>query len=310
MSPRFSVVIPLYNKAKNITNTINSVLAQKYHDFEIIVVDDGSTDASVDAVMQIMDDRIKLVSQLNSGVSVARNRGVEVSQGKYISFLDADDEWLTWHLEEMDKLIKEFPCCGIYSVAHFIMQDGIKYYPSTGVNGDFRGVITDVFATFSRGLSLVNSSTACVSKDAFYRSGGFPVGVTRGEDVYLWLKIATNEGLVHSARVCAQYNKDAENRSSNNMNTQIPYYLKYLDDINSGSSDRMKLEKGLHSLLYKGIIFTTAGFRVAGCMKCINELYNLDVVNNSLSLRLILYSLKLMPKWILLELRKYRHSKT
>jgi glycosyltransferase involved in cell wall biosynthesis len=105
---RFSVVIPLYNKARQIENTIRSVLAQDFQDFEIIVVDDGSTDGGSDLIIPINDTRIRLVFQVNAGVSAARNFGVHESSAEYIAFLDADDEWYPWHLEEIDKLIRNF----------------------------------------------------------------------------------------------------------------------------------------------------------------------------------------------------------
>jgi glycosyltransferase involved in cell wall biosynthesis len=310
MMKMFSVVIPLYNKENHIVRTINSVLSQILMPFEIIIVNDGSTDNSLNAVSELKNvDRVKIISQMNLGVSAARNRGVDESAGKYVVFLDADDEWLPWHLHELDSMIKDFPDCGIYSVAHFIMQDGIKYYPNTGVDKTYRGFIKDVFDVFGRGLALVNSSTACVSREAFYRAGGFPFGITRGEDVYLWLKIAASDGLAHSARVCVQYNKDAENRSDNKVNVEVPYYLKYLDTMQSNLKSKENMSKAMLILLYKGIIYTAAGFRVAGSVEAINALSTLKVVNKSFFLQFLLFILKVTPRWMLLLLRKRRHSK-
>lgn len=306
----FSVVIPLYNKERHIVRTINSVLSQSFMPFEIIIVDDGSTDSSLNAISEFKSvDRVKIISQRNLGVSAARNRGVDESVGKYVVFLDADDEWFPWHLDELHAIIKDFPGCGIYSVAHFIMQDGIKYYPNTGFEKEFRGFVSDVFDAFGKGLALVNSSTACLSRVAFYRAGGFPVGITRGEDVYLWLKIAANDGLAHSARVCVQYNKDAENRSDNKVNIEVPYYLKYLDVIQSNVKCKENVSKAMLTLLYKGIIYTAAGFRVSGSVEAINALSTLKVVNQSFFLQFLLLILKVAPRWMLLLLRKRRHSK-
>ena len=95
----FSVIIPLYNKQDYITRTINSVLNQTYQNFEIIVVDDGSTDKSLSVVKTIKDKRIKVFSQKNLGVSNARNKGIKQSKGNYIAFLDADDEFLPRYLD-------------------------------------------------------------------------------------------------------------------------------------------------------------------------------------------------------------------
>lgn len=90
-----SVIIPLYNKAHTIVNTLNTVLNQTYHDFEVVIVNDGSTDNGVEVIKQNFNDlRIRIINQKNAGVSAARNRGIQESRGKWISFLDADDEWM------------------------------------------------------------------------------------------------------------------------------------------------------------------------------------------------------------------------
>src|SRR4051812_32162135 len=95
----FSVIIPLYNKANYIENTIKSVLNQTFTDFEIIVVNDESTDESETIVLGFNDKRIQLFNQKNQGVSVARNHGIEKAKGKLVAFLDADDYWFHNHLE-------------------------------------------------------------------------------------------------------------------------------------------------------------------------------------------------------------------
>ena len=88
-----SVVIPLYNKEEQIADTLQSIFAQTFQDFEIVIVDDGSTDNSVEEVEKFDDSRIRLIHQTNAGVSAARNRGIEEARGELIAFLDADDEW-------------------------------------------------------------------------------------------------------------------------------------------------------------------------------------------------------------------------
>lgn len=94
-----SVVIPLYNKEKQIANTLHSVLRQTFQNFEIVVVNDGSTDNSVQEVEKVNDIRIRIVHQNNAGVSAARNKGIEEARYDIIAFLDADDEWKAEYLE-------------------------------------------------------------------------------------------------------------------------------------------------------------------------------------------------------------------
>ena len=105
----FSVIIPLYNKVHSVRRTIDSVLAQACTDFEIIVINDGSSDGSEKVVADIRDAKLFLHSQKNAGVSVARNRGVELSKYDRIAFLDADDEWHPQFLSTIEKLIRAFP---------------------------------------------------------------------------------------------------------------------------------------------------------------------------------------------------------
>ncbi|MCX6184716.1 MAG: glycosyltransferase family A protein, partial [Flavobacterium sp.] len=89
----FSVIIPVYNKEQFLVHTINSVLNQSFTDFELLLIDDGSTDSSPALLNQFTDERIKLISQNNQGVSAARNLGIKEAKAPYIAFLDADDLW-------------------------------------------------------------------------------------------------------------------------------------------------------------------------------------------------------------------------
>ena len=114
MNPYFSVIIPLYNKANFIEKTIHSVLNQSFQYFEVIIVNDGSTDKSLEKVQKFNDSRIKIFNQENRGVSEARNYGIEQSTSEYIALLDADDLWHNNHLSELKKQIEISPNAGLY----------------------------------------------------------------------------------------------------------------------------------------------------------------------------------------------------
>ena len=109
MEPYISVVIPLYNKERYIKRTLDAVLRQTFNDFEVVIIDDGSTDSGPDIVRDFKEKRIKLIRQENGGVSAARNRGIIESQGSIVAFLDSDDEWEENYLEYVNKMSIIFP---------------------------------------------------------------------------------------------------------------------------------------------------------------------------------------------------------
>jgi glycosyltransferase involved in cell wall biosynthesis len=96
---------------------LDSVISQKVQDFEIVVVNDGSTDKSADIVKNFSDTRIRLINQKNAGVSVARNRGINEAKSELIAFLDADDEWMPDYLETILRLREKYPCAGLYATS-------------------------------------------------------------------------------------------------------------------------------------------------------------------------------------------------
>ena len=110
-----SVVIPLYNKEHQIAETLRSVLEQTFQDFEVVIVDDGSTDKSSEEALKIRDPRIRFVRQENAGVSAARNRGIEEARFDLIAFLDADDRWKPEYLQTQYDLFQKYPQCGVFA---------------------------------------------------------------------------------------------------------------------------------------------------------------------------------------------------
>ena len=219
-TPLFSVVIPLYNKEATVSRAIQSVLAQSVKSFELIVINDGSSDNSVDRVLAIKDERIALVEQDNQGVSVARNRGIEVAKYPYLAFLDADDEWLPDFLSVIAGLIENFPDAGAYATAYFIKNPGrdpvpanLKYTPRSASGG----LIDSYYRCVAYGTNPVWSSAVCIPKSTFTNTGFFPAGVRLYEDLYMWSKIAINYEIAFSNKPSAIYYRDASNRACNQI---------------------------------------------------------------------------------------------
>jgi len=159
----FSIVIPLYNKEGYVGDTLDSVLAQEYDNYEVLVVDDGSTDGSAALVASYaeQDARIRLIKQENGGVSVARNRGMTEATAPYFAFLDADDTWDPEHLSEIAALVAAYPEAALLGTAY---QRCFNYGPSASIvlahlEGQ-RGLVDDYFKYVAQAQFIYTSSIA------------------------------------------------------------------------------------------------------------------------------------------------------
>lgn len=188
-----SVVIPLYNKERKIANTISTVFAQTYTDYEIVIVDDGSTDSSAEIVAAMHDERIRLIRQENAGVSAARNRGIAEARGEFIALLDADDEWKPDYLATQMQLVIDYPQCDVFATNYeFRNERGevsptiIRRLPFTSTSG----VLSNYFEVAAVSHPPIWTSAVMARKSAFEAVGGFPVGIKSGEDLLTWARLA------------------------------------------------------------------------------------------------------------------------
>jgi glycosyltransferase involved in cell wall biosynthesis len=217
---KYSVVIPLYNKASHIKRAIDSVLRQSVPDFELIVVDDGSTDSGGEEVRRHTDPRIRLIAQTNGGVSAARNRGARESVCDLVAFLDADDAWEPRFLETVGSLSSRFPEAAVWGTGYTIVNRiGAEERPTYHGNlpTDGGGALIDYFSgphvAGRHGDSPLLASTLLLRKSALLEAGGFPLGVTRGEDTDTWIRLALRYPIAWTPDVQATIYEDAENRS-------------------------------------------------------------------------------------------------
>ena len=195
--PVISVVIPVYNKEKFIENTIYSVLNQTLSDFELIIVDDSSTDKSLSIIDSIKDKRIKTYSIKNSGVSKSRNYGVEKSTSNLIAFLDADDLWKNNHLEKLYKLYLENPNCGMYAMSYIKNINFKSYKKSYFGLSNFSGILENFFTSSSVDC-IASSSSVMIPLNVFKKINGFNENLKKREDTALWIKIALNYKIAFS----------------------------------------------------------------------------------------------------------------
>lgn len=203
-----SVIIPLYNKEKSILRTINSVLQQTYSNFEIVIVNDGSTDNSLNMVQKINDKRIRIISKKNGGVSSARNVGIKSAKYDYIVFLDADDLWLNDHLKIMNELINNYAEASVFSTGFVNDEKEIDKKNTLGKSY----YIVDYFKTASK-KTILNSSCVMVEKRCFDIIGFFDEEMKYGEDMHMWLRLASVFIFAKSDTITQIYVQNSENRS-------------------------------------------------------------------------------------------------
>lgn len=229
---KFSIVIPLYNKEKSISRAVNSVLAQSYKDFELIIVNDGSSDNSLAVVENIKDRRIKIISKTNGGVSNARNVGIDAALCEWILFLDGDDYWKANHLETILELLQKYPDADMYSTLISENSDKGLNYIANSLADSFEDYVDDYFKHAPYG-TIFHSSSVCIKKEALMNVGGFDTNLKHGEDLDMWFRIMINKKGVVKKTSTVVYDLFAENRAMLSRCKYENHLLSKIDDYRS-----------------------------------------------------------------------------
>lgn len=235
--------MPLYNKAPYVRKAVESVLAQTYTDWELWVVDDGSTDRGGDIVSGFSDNRIHLIRQTNAGVGAARNRGVALSTAPLLCFLDADDWWEPTFLEEMAGVIERNPDAGIYGTSYYIVKNGKKRIAPIGVDEGFTEGEINYCQVYAKTLCMpLWTGAVCMPRAVFDEFGGFPTGIKLGEDFLLWIHIALKHKVVLLNKPLSNYNQDVDvtYRGTNHLHKPQEHMLwnmGEIDTIAQGNND-------------------------------------------------------------------------
>lgn len=242
---KFSVIIPVYNKAETIADSINSVLAQTEKDYELIIVNDGSNDALSDVLKGFTD--IKIIDQENGGVSRARNTGINAANGDYVCFLDADDLWFPDHLEEMSALIEKYPEAGMYSTSHIeTTPDGKEYHSSIRLDGFDDRFLTDnlLLLLNTRAYSIIHTNSICISKKLIEEKNlYFEPGERIGEDTDMWYRTALHCSVGMSKKETNMYRRENSTATKNGNGSFTWIFARRYDEIlKSDIDENRKLE--------------------------------------------------------------------
>ncbi|WP_414475743.1 glycosyltransferase family 2 protein [Microvirga sp. M2] len=216
-----SVVIPLFNKGPHIVRCLESVASQTLADFEVVVVDDGSTDEGATLARRFPDDRVRVISQKNSGPGHARNRGVDSARGDLVAFLDADDEWLPSYLAESVRLLTDHPEAATVSSGYFEMPGGLpteNMWRDRGIRSGLHRLEPETAPMLAvHMLAYMSPWSTVVRMGAFRKHGGFYERnrCLYGEDAFLWLKVLLNEPVLFNMEPVVRYHRDASQLSGN-----------------------------------------------------------------------------------------------
>lgn len=239
--PFFSVIIPVYNKENFIENTIKSVLNQTFTDFEIILINDGSTDQSEAKIRSFKADQIRCINKENEGVSIARNIGITAAKSDYITFLDADDYWYPNFLQEMFQSINRFSEQKVFAAAKEIETQKNIFPAQYSIPKKQDNPIVNYFDS-SRKESVIWTSCAVFHKSVFKEIGVFDPQIKIGEDTDLWIRIGLKYPVVFNRTILARYIFDKQGVSRDrNYIFEEKCFLKYAAEE--------KVNKSLHQFL-------------------------------------------------------------
>jgi glycosyltransferase involved in cell wall biosynthesis len=249
--PLISVVIPAYNAEKTILETIESVLNQTFSDLELIVINDGSTDSTLNIVSSIKDPRLKVYSYPNAGVAVSRNRGTAQTCGEFISFIDADDLWTPDKLEAQLKALQANPQAAVaYSWVDYITASGEFFRP-----GNYITINGNAYQELLIHCVLENGSNPLIRKQALTEVGGFEQELSLAEDWDMWLRLAARYNFVAVPSPQILYRMSAQSASTNILKMEAACLKCIVKAYNQAPASLQHLKKKTLATLYRYLSF-------------------------------------------------------
>ncbi|MCR8666459.1 glycosyltransferase family 2 protein [Aestuariibaculum sp. M13] len=231
--PFFSIVIPLFNKENYIKDTLNSAINQSFNDFEVIIINDGSTDFSLSRAKEIRDKRIRVITQENKGLCASRNLGIELAKGKYIALLDADDLWTEDYLETIHNLISNYQNYKVFATNVKLL------FPNTNASLTKKTFLTRqqkiITNYFKLGRNIMGPSSLVINKTVFKKVGYFDEKINYGEEDDFYIRCFNTFDLVYYDEIKSYYRTCIKNQltaPNKNFNRKIPNYETYLKKYN------------------------------------------------------------------------------
>jgi glycosyltransferase involved in cell wall biosynthesis len=248
--PFFSVVIPLYNKENYVENALKSILNQTFIDYEVLIVNDGSTDKSVDKVIPFLSEKIQLIHHSeNKGLSATRNTGIEKASTNYITFLDADDLWKPTFLGTIHRLILTFPEARIFGTNYEEVYQSKTYLPHNGSDSlpeNFEGYINFFKINIKQGI--YNHGSVCVAKEVYEKVGNYNNEIKFSNDIDFNIRANYYFKLAYSNTIQMSYLMEVEHQITRNsiLHKKIPNY----DIYENWTSENPDLKKHLDFFRY------------------------------------------------------------
>lgn len=231
--PFFTVIIPLYNKENYVENTLKSILNQSFTDYEVLIIDDCSTDKSMAIIQPYLSDAIKVISHSkNSGLSASRNTGIRNSKSKFVTFLDADDTWKPNFLAAINEMIQQFPEEAIFGTNYQeVHQNGKIIFPKNNTSDLKPNKIIFLNDFFKRNnqQGLFIHSGICFDKKVYDSVGFYDETIDFAEDLDFNIRALSNYNLVYKNSRLVNYTIFSENQLTNSsiLGKIIPDYNKY-----------------------------------------------------------------------------------
>lgn len=250
----FSVIIPLYNKEKYVLKTITSVLQQSFQNFDIVIVDDGSTDQSLALVKSLNNDKITVIQQENQGASIARNTAISASNGSFIATLDADDIWDKNHLLELKRCIDTCPEAVLFCTNYNIKRhDGFITKSKFNFEYDNSCLIINDFFKANIINFIPTSSSVAFKKQDFLKVNGYNTKLRTGQDIDLWIKFGLIGKIAFNPKITMLYNFFDQSSLSNRDYNEDRYLLinNYKNEAQNNASLKKYLDINRYALVIR-----------------------------------------------------------